>query len=302
VDHEAAVCGLPACVSQDDWNREVTAWCAARPEIDLVIRAHPAYTKMEGYEQIILPDMEAQKAQLPPNARLILPHEEISTYTLMDLASFCVTYGSTVGLEMACAGLPVVHAGRALYRNAGFTLEAETREDIPRLLDQALKQGRSVEVSRLAYRFAYHYFYGLSHPMNHGMVSRDYFRANLNLKDRAELAPGNDPDLDRLTDYILGEVDLLYAAPTVERLNASRADEDRFLAEQYLARQIAVARANPEQVDLLYQVGLSLRELGLHRESASVFATVIARRPDHAEAQRGLDEFRSQKERAGQAA
>jgi hypothetical protein len=302
VDHEASLIGLETSVTQEVWLQDAVAWCTSRSDVTLVIRAHPAYAAMKDYDRIILPGLERQRSQLPSSVKMILPHEKISTYTLMDLASFCITYGSTVGLEMACAGLPVVHAGRAPYKDAGFTLEVKSREDYPLQLERALRQGRSTEVSRLAYRFAYHYFTGFSHPMNHGKVSKDYVNANLNLRDKAELAPGKDAHLDRLVSYILGEVDLLYTPPGTHRLSASTTDEDRFLAEQRLTWQIAAARAHPDEVELLYDVAVSLRELGRYQESASLFANVVERQPDHAEAQRALADLQERQAHSSQAA
>ena len=56
-----------------------------------------------------------------------MPDEKVSTYGLMDVASAGLSYGSTAGLEMACQGLPLVHAGLGYYKDCGFTDEIGQR-------------------------------------------------------------------------------------------------------------------------------------------------------------------------------
>ena len=55
---------------------------------------------------------------LPADSRL-------SSYTLGRMSRFALVYTSTLGLELACAGVPVVVAGDTHYRDLGFTLDVD---------------------------------------------------------------------------------------------------------------------------------------------------------------------------------
>jgi hypothetical protein len=289
VDHEASLLELQACMPQAVWLQESLDFFAARPHWQLVVRCHPCDAQRPDYASVLKPKLQAQQQQLPQNVRLVLPDEEVSTYTLMEMAQVCLSYGSTVGLEMACLGLPVVHAGRGLYRDGGFTIEVRSREEYAQRLEEGLVRGRCREVSRRAIRFAYHYFCGLSYPMRKVRVDKDYVNAQWTFRSKVELAEGRDPELDHLVDYVLGKVEL-YPPPSPERLQASTQEEDQFLASQRLAAQVEAARREPDRVDLLYDVAVTLKEMGLYQDGAQTFAAVVERASDRVPALRGLGE------------
>src|SRR5262249_54077080 len=153
---------------------------------------------------------------LPENVRLILPEEQVSTYSLMDMATAGLVFGSTAGLEMACQGVPVVHAGIGIYKNAGFTHELTALEQLSDLMARVMTLPRDLETKRRAYRFVYRIFHGLCVPILGVKVGNDFVSATLTYDSVAQLAPGRDADLDRIAAYILGEADL-YPPPTPEQ-------------------------------------------------------------------------------------
>ncbi len=64
--------------------------------------------------------------ELPENVRLIAPDDPINTYDLVEIADMGLVYTTTVGLEMAMAGVPVIVAGTTHYACKGFTWTPKT--------------------------------------------------------------------------------------------------------------------------------------------------------------------------------
>lgn len=75
---------------------------------------------------------------LPPHIHLIEPLADVNTYDLMDVADLGLVYTTTVGLEMALRGIPVIVAGKTHYRNRGFTYDPATWVEYFKLLNRLL--------------------------------------------------------------------------------------------------------------------------------------------------------------------
>ncbi len=275
---EASMATRAAPISQREWIERTVAWFGEHPEYTLVIRIHPHEEEYAKIDDRVLRRYEALKASAPQNVRVILPQEEVSTYSLMDLASAGLTYGTTAGLEMACLGLPIVHAGVGFYKESGFTYEVNAPEDIPSIMVEVMERGRSLETQRLAYRFLYRYFLGMSIPFSKVRVASDFINAEICYQSTAELAPGRDRNLDRLVDYILGESEL-YPPPTPLRALESPDAEDRFFAEQRIAGLLEAARRHPDRSDLLIEAADRLRDLGRLTDAAAVYAAAQRHSP-----------------------
>ena len=140
-----------------DWLPATLALAARRPELQFVIRVHPNLARM-GANPKALAQVQALGGQMPDNCRMVGPTEDISTYTLVDLADAVVIYCSTVGLEAAVAGKPVVAVARGWYGDAPWLRRAIQPEDYEPLVLQAVATKPSREVARLALRMAYHRF------------------------------------------------------------------------------------------------------------------------------------------------
>lgn len=289
---EASMADRRAAVGQQEWIAETVAWFRAHPEYALVIRVHPHEAEYAKVEDRILRRYQALHATVPDNVRVILPEEAVSTYSLMDMATAGLTYGSTTGLEMACQGIPLLHAGVGFYKNCGFTHEVTCLADIPRLLAEVMTSPRSQATRRLAYRFAYQYFIGLSVPFRQVRVGEDFVQAEPTYQHTGELAAGRDRDLDRICDYILGEAEL-YPPPSPLQALQTYHSEDRFFAEQRIAGLLEAARQYPSRTDLLIEAALQLRQVGLVRDAIAVYHAALQRNPVEQAARLGLAETQS---------
>ena len=73
--------------------------------------------------------LRAASPELPDHVRAVPPESDISTYDLIELADVGLVYTTTVGLEMAMRGIPVIVAGQTHYRGKGFTTDPGSVED-----------------------------------------------------------------------------------------------------------------------------------------------------------------------------
>jgi hypothetical protein len=126
---DAAVLGKTrAFSSMAEWIVETVRWFATRPQFQLVVRCHPGevdYPSNETAEGLIAETLQP----LPEHIRVVLPGEPINTYGLMRFSDLALAYTSTVGLEMAVRGLPVITAGQVHYAGKGFTTDPSNREE-----------------------------------------------------------------------------------------------------------------------------------------------------------------------------
>ena len=169
--------------NMEEWIVRTVQYFAGVEDVQLVIRIHPGEvlthgTSMEEVVRHVLPE-------LPENIRLIGPTEEINTYDVMEIADFGLVYTTTVGLEMAMSGIPVVVAGNTHYRGRGFTLDPDSwvsyYKILKPLLDAPDKFRLDKEQTELAWRYAYNFFFEYPLPFPWHLVKgwEDYAGINL---------------------------------------------------------------------------------------------------------------------------
>lgn len=186
-----------------DWLPRTLRIAAQHPEHVFVVRLHPALVSCGRNEQA-LELARACLAQLPPNCRVVQPDEDVSSYTLADMAELGLVSITTMGLEMAARGQRVITPARGWYGHSSAVDWAQTPQDYERAIAQALaRPGRSLERARGAYRFLHAYWERFQqrfplvheHPRGHGA---------LRYRTRADLRPGADAALDQAC-AMLGE-------------------------------------------------------------------------------------------------
>jgi hypothetical protein len=149
--------------SMAEWIEKTVRNLAAHTGIQLVVRVHPGERLIHGPSMASV--IQRALPSIPSHIHIVGPRETTNTYDLMDLASLGLVYTTTVGMEMAMRGMPVIVAGRTHYRDRGFTLDPSTWEEyfsmlerelgnpLPRRLDQ-----REIDLAwRYAYRFIFEY-------------------------------------------------------------------------------------------------------------------------------------------------
>lgn len=149
---------------------------------ELIIRIHPAETKLSGREsrERMHEALARRVTNMPSNVTVIHSEDNISSYELMDDADFGLVYSSTAGLEMALAGKPVVVAAKTHYRNKGFTVDVSSPNEFDQAIETLVESRTSDPfIMELARRYAALFFFhtpyfrmGISEPMR-GLVSFD---------------------------------------------------------------------------------------------------------------------------------
>ena len=160
--------------SMSEWIMRTIQYFIKIHEVQVVIRIHPGETLVTHgsiYEMIMqtLPE-------LPEHIHVIESLAEVNTYDLMDLASLGLVYTTTVGLEMATRGIPVVVSGKTHYRDRGFTYDPTSWVQYFKILNTLLENIQSerltAEQVKLAWKYAYMFFFEYSHPFPWHIASR----------------------------------------------------------------------------------------------------------------------------------
>ena len=106
--------------------------------------------------------------ELPEHIHLVAAGDPINTYDLVEIADLGLVYTTTVGMEMAMSGVPVIVAGQTHYRGKGFTLDPDSWEAYEeswssRWLHQAQQRMTQEQVEQ-AWKYAYRFFFDYPHP------------------------------------------------------------------------------------------------------------------------------------------
>jgi Capsule polysaccharide biosynthesis protein len=169
--------------SMTEWLQRVISFLAGRPEVQVVVRIHPAETWTVGPS--VAEIIRQVLPELPPHIHMISSTEKVNTYDLMDIADLALVYTTTAGLEMAARGIPVLISGRAHYRKKGFTLEADSWEEYFARLDAALKDLPACHLTpeqvEQAWNYAYSFFkeYPRPFPWHLEKIGPDLEKASL---------------------------------------------------------------------------------------------------------------------------
>lgn len=197
-----------------EWTYQTIEYFAQRPELQLVIRVHPA--EVVGTlpsRQAWLTEVQRVYPELPPNVYVVPPESRADTYAMMRQCSAALIYGTKTGIELACLGVPVVVAGQAWVRNKGVTRDVSSAAEYRAELDRLPYAGpMAPALVRRARQYAYHFYFRRSIPLDTLESTGTYPPYRLRLDDLRSLRPGNDPGLDVICDGLLGHGDFIFPA------------------------------------------------------------------------------------------
>lgn len=197
-----------AFTSLRSWITAVIGQLGGRNDVQLIVRIHPAEVRIPGWEtrESMVDVLASAIGPLPPNVRLVLPDDPLSSYSIMESADVGLVYTSTTGLELALMGKPVIVAGRTHYADKGFTIDARSPADHHRLVDEVLidPAAHRPDVA-LARRYANLFFFDavVSQPPAHEPLGG---LARLSTVDFRDLLPGQHAGVDAACSAIFGDV------------------------------------------------------------------------------------------------
>lgn len=157
--------------TQVEWLGFLAAFVAQRPDVQLAIRVHPREGaagvaakagKIQRVESEHLQILREAFPDDPPHTKIFWPDDPVSSYDLAEIADVATVSFSTIGLELARLGVPVVAyvEGVGPYVADCFTPLPLTPAEFETELNRALQAPPSADTWRLAMRFSWFAFLG----------------------------------------------------------------------------------------------------------------------------------------------
>lgn len=196
-----------------EWVLETICYFAGRPDLQLLIRVHPAEIRgTASSRQPIIAEIARAFPQWPANVFVIPPESPVSTYAAMAHCDSVLIYGTKTGVELTSVGTPVIVGGEAWIRNKGLTMDARSPAEYSGFLDR-LPLGRRMDQDTVtrARKYAYHFFFRRMVPLPFVKPRRGRIYS-LALDGLDDLQPGACPGLDVICDGILTGSPFVYEA------------------------------------------------------------------------------------------
>ena len=150
-----------------DWIKFTIEYFAGRPDLQLLIRIHPAEVRGTlPSRQPLIEEIKRLFPVLPSNVFVIPPESQVSTYAVIEQCDTVIIYNTKTGIEASSVGVPVIVVGEAWIRNKGFTSDASSPEAYRQLLDQ-LPGSQRLSPAKLerARKYAFHFFFRRMIPL-----------------------------------------------------------------------------------------------------------------------------------------
>jgi hypothetical protein len=195
-----------------DWIFQTIEHFAKKPDLQLIIRVHPAEVTAElPSRQLVTEEIKKSFPNLPPNIFVVAPESKLNTYTLMEACNAVIIYGTKTGVELTSFGIPVIVAGEAWIRNKGITIDPATRREYFEALEELPLNGRmSDELKQRARKYAYHFFFRRMVPVEVIQPSDGSYSFQVNINKLSDLMPGKHAGLDTICNGILTGEDFIY--------------------------------------------------------------------------------------------
>jgi len=152
--------------SMTDWMIRTIEYFSQRKDIQFVIRVHPG--EQIGWGPSVYEILTEKFPTLPENIHLLAAGAKVNTYDLVNTADFGLVFTTTVGMEMAMIGLPVIVTGQTHYRDKGFTLDVDSWDSYFEILDKVAQSPQDHRPSRKqvedAWTYAYRFFFEYPQP------------------------------------------------------------------------------------------------------------------------------------------
>jgi hypothetical protein len=164
----------------------------------VVVRVHPSeklFPSRTATERLVH-ELDA----LPDNLKIIGPSESVSSYGLMRLSDVVLVWTSTIGLEAAANGCPVVVGGRTHYGGKGFTWDVQDQSQLKHWIAEAPLR-MSPAMRELARSYAHRFFCRTFIPFPPLESTEE--STKFAFSDLSDLEEGKDPYVDLICDGIL---------------------------------------------------------------------------------------------------
>ncbi len=144
--------------SMTEWITKTVQYFAKRTDVQLVIRVHPG-EKLVPQAKSMGTVVKEALPELPRHIHVIGALDKINTYDLIEIADVGLAYTTTVGLETAMNGRPVISCGRTHYRGRGITIDPNSWDEYYAVLEKVLADIPAHQLNEKQIEFAWNYAY-----------------------------------------------------------------------------------------------------------------------------------------------
>ncbi len=197
-----------------DWLLKTISYFIKRPDIQLLIRIHPAeiYGTVPS-RQCMADEIHRAFPRSSGNIYIIEPESSLSTYAVMALCDSVLIYGTKTGVELSSMGIPVIVAGEAWIRGKGISLDSNDENHYFELLDGLpLEERLSAAKVKRARKYAYHFFFRRMIPLEFMCPTKGWPMYRIGILGLQALRPGASHGLDIICNGILNGTPFVYSA------------------------------------------------------------------------------------------
>lgn len=153
--------------SMSEWITRTVQFFAKRSDVQLVIRVHPGEKLVPQAKSMGTVVREALP-EMPSHIHLIGALDNVNTYDLIEIADLGLAYTTTVGVETAMNGIPVISCGDTHYRGRGFTIDPNSWDEylttLVKVLADLPAHRLTEEQTANAWNYAYRFFFEYPRP------------------------------------------------------------------------------------------------------------------------------------------
>jgi len=139
VEHDAGALGLHHIFENTgDWVRVAVGTVLAESQATAIVRQHPSERRPNERSRFPIRAILHETFGDHPRLRFVSAEAPVNTYDLIEAAQLVLPFASTIGIEAAALGRPVLMAGACSYAELGFTWTASTADEYRHLLRRGL--------------------------------------------------------------------------------------------------------------------------------------------------------------------
>lgn len=187
-----------------DWITETVTHFNEHPEAALIIKAHPAeiYWKTPGRYRV---RTFVNKLNVNDNILLIGEDENVKPFWLYDKIDVGLIHISTVAIEMALKGIPVLTSGaNGHYSNKGFTIDPASSKEYFQQLDSLISNENAFQPNiDAARKYMFYRFFREAIEFDVIELENLFKIKHIRLRSAEDLKEGSNTNLDIICDGIL---------------------------------------------------------------------------------------------------
>jgi len=152
--------------SMTEWLQHTIEFFIERTDVQFVIKTHPG--EQIGWGPAVYDILREMFPELPDHIHLLPADAKVNAYDIIEIADLGMVFTTTMGMEIAMSGLPVIVTGKTHYRGKGFTLDADSWDGFFGILHKVLADPRAHRPTRTqveaAWTYAYRFFFEYPQP------------------------------------------------------------------------------------------------------------------------------------------